>query len=196
MTSLWKVPDAATQALMTQFHRNLWEKKMGKVEALRDTQIWLIKEGWKHPESQSERWAGPAGRDVERGRPGLAVLLDRLRALRRLAMRHQPWQAVVVWGETDEPGMVPLDRDGLAAAGRAAPAGHAVNERSSAGGTAVGRTTPGAAQAGEASRRTAAGGQARRGGGRRREGFGDRAPGRGRNDSGGGRSAVPAGRVR
>jgi len=50
VTSLWKVPDAATQALMTRFHQNLWEKKMGKVEALRDAQIWLIKEGWKHPE--------------------------------------------------------------------------------------------------------------------------------------------------
>jgi CHAT domain-containing protein/tetratricopeptide (TPR) repeat protein len=50
VTSLWKVPDAATQALMSRFHRNLWEKKMPKLEALREAQLWLIQEGWKHPE--------------------------------------------------------------------------------------------------------------------------------------------------
>jgi CHAT domain-containing protein/tetratricopeptide (TPR) repeat protein len=50
VTSLWKIPDAATQALMTRFHRNLWDKKMAKVEALRQAQLWLIKDGWKHPE--------------------------------------------------------------------------------------------------------------------------------------------------
>jgi CHAT domain-containing protein len=50
VTSLWKVPDAATQALMIRFHRNLWEQKMGMVEALREAQLWLLAEGWKHPE--------------------------------------------------------------------------------------------------------------------------------------------------
>ena len=52
VTSLWKVPDAATQALMTRFHRNVWEKRMGKLEALREAQVWLLKEGRKHPELQ------------------------------------------------------------------------------------------------------------------------------------------------
>ena len=52
VTSLWKVPDAATQALMTRFHRNLWEKQMGKLEALREAQLWLIKDGRNHPELQ------------------------------------------------------------------------------------------------------------------------------------------------
>jgi CHAT domain-containing protein/tetratricopeptide (TPR) repeat protein len=54
VTSLWKVPDTATQALMTRFHRNLWEKKdgtpLGKLAALREAQLWLITEGRKHPE--------------------------------------------------------------------------------------------------------------------------------------------------
>jgi CHAT domain-containing protein/tetratricopeptide (TPR) repeat protein len=50
VTSLWKVPDAATQALMTRFHRNLWEKRMPKLEALREAQLWMIQEGRKHPE--------------------------------------------------------------------------------------------------------------------------------------------------
>jgi CHAT domain-containing protein/tetratricopeptide (TPR) repeat protein len=50
VTSLWKVPDAATQALMTRIHRNLWEKRLGKGEALREAQLWLLQEGGKHPE--------------------------------------------------------------------------------------------------------------------------------------------------
>jgi CHAT domain-containing protein len=50
VTSLWKVDDQATQALMARFHRNLWEKRMGKLEALREAQLWLVNEGWKHPE--------------------------------------------------------------------------------------------------------------------------------------------------
>jgi CHAT domain-containing protein/tetratricopeptide (TPR) repeat protein len=50
VTSLWKVPDAATQVLMTRFHGNLWEKHMGKLEALREAQLWMIKEGSKHAE--------------------------------------------------------------------------------------------------------------------------------------------------
>jgi CHAT domain-containing protein len=49
VTSLWRVPDAATQVLMTRFHRNLWERRMGKSEALREAQLWMIEEGWKHP---------------------------------------------------------------------------------------------------------------------------------------------------
>ena len=40
--SLWKVDDAATQALMTEFYRNLWEKKLGKFEALRQAQLTMI----------------------------------------------------------------------------------------------------------------------------------------------------------
>jgi len=50
VTSLWKVSDAATRALTTRFHRNLWEKRMGKLEALHEAQIWLIREGPAHPE--------------------------------------------------------------------------------------------------------------------------------------------------
>jgi CHAT domain-containing protein/Tfp pilus assembly protein PilF len=50
VTSLWKVPDSATQALMTRFHRNLWQRKMSKLEALREAQVWMIQEGRNHPE--------------------------------------------------------------------------------------------------------------------------------------------------
>jgi CHAT domain-containing protein len=52
VTSLWKVPDAATKELMIRFHHNLWEKRMAKVDALREAQIWLLNEGGKRPEFQ------------------------------------------------------------------------------------------------------------------------------------------------
>src|SRR5262249_14441925 len=48
VASLWKVPDRATQALMVRFHENLWQgrdgKKLGRAEALREAQLWFIKE--------------------------------------------------------------------------------------------------------------------------------------------------------
>lgn len=43
ITSLWQVPDSATKALMVEFYRNLFERKMSKLEALRQAQIWLLK---------------------------------------------------------------------------------------------------------------------------------------------------------
>jgi CHAT domain-containing protein len=50
VASLWKVPDRATQELMTRFYANLWgKKKMSKLEALRQAQLWLLKEGAKDP---------------------------------------------------------------------------------------------------------------------------------------------------
>ena len=42
MASLWKVDDDATAALMTEFYRNLWERKLGKLEALRQAQLKMI----------------------------------------------------------------------------------------------------------------------------------------------------------
>jgi CHAT domain-containing protein len=45
VTSLWKVDDTATQRLMSRFYENLWEKKLSKVEALREAQLWMLREG-------------------------------------------------------------------------------------------------------------------------------------------------------
>jgi CHAT domain-containing protein len=47
VASLWKVDDAATQALMMLFYRNLWEKKLDPAEALRQAQLTL----YRHPEA-------------------------------------------------------------------------------------------------------------------------------------------------
>lgn len=49
VASLWKVPDAATSELMQRFYANLWDKKMGKLAALREAQLWMLREGVKRP---------------------------------------------------------------------------------------------------------------------------------------------------
>ena len=43
VSSLWKVDDTATQVLMTEFYTNLWEKKLGKLESLRQAQLTMLK---------------------------------------------------------------------------------------------------------------------------------------------------------
>jgi CHAT domain-containing protein len=45
VTSLWKIPDQATMQLMQRFYENLWDKKLSKLDALREAQIWMLKEG-------------------------------------------------------------------------------------------------------------------------------------------------------
>src|SRR5207237_4322950 len=39
VASLWKVPDRPTAALMALFYRNLWEKNLAPLEALRQAQL-------------------------------------------------------------------------------------------------------------------------------------------------------------
>lgn len=47
VSSLWKVPDRATEKLMVRFYRNLWERKLPKLEALREAQLWMLRDGAK-----------------------------------------------------------------------------------------------------------------------------------------------------
>lgn len=43
VSSLWKVDDAATQELMRRFYTNLWIKKQSKIDALRNAQLWMLR---------------------------------------------------------------------------------------------------------------------------------------------------------
>jgi CHAT domain-containing protein/tetratricopeptide (TPR) repeat protein len=58
VASLWKVPDQPTAALMALFYRNLWDKDMSPVEALRQAQL----EIYRHPERIPELAAGFRGK--------------------------------------------------------------------------------------------------------------------------------------
>ncbi len=43
LASLWKVPDQATRMLMLRIYRNLWEKKMSRLDAVREAQLYMLK---------------------------------------------------------------------------------------------------------------------------------------------------------
>ncbi|MDX1944521.1 MAG: CHAT domain-containing tetratricopeptide repeat protein [Pirellulaceae bacterium] len=51
VASLWPVDDASTRQLMTDFYRNLWVHKLSRIEALRQAQLTLLKDGLR-PESR------------------------------------------------------------------------------------------------------------------------------------------------
>jgi len=45
VASSWQVDDKATRDLMTRFYENLWKRKLPRLEALREAQLWMLKEG-------------------------------------------------------------------------------------------------------------------------------------------------------
>jgi len=51
VVSLWKVPDAPTKALMTDFYTNLYEKKMDKAQALRQAMLTAIEGNYPDPQA-------------------------------------------------------------------------------------------------------------------------------------------------
>ena len=64
LASLWKVDDTATLELMTQFYRNLWVKKMSKVDALRHAQLWML-ENYQQRTSRSVTGRSRSWRDSQ-----------------------------------------------------------------------------------------------------------------------------------
>jgi CHAT domain-containing protein len=71
VASLWKLDDAATADLMDEFYRNLWVRKLGKLEALREAQLTMLRSPDKLT-SHGFKWRGidPSAPRVERPTPG------------------------------------------------------------------------------------------------------------------------------
>ncbi len=86
VSSLWKVSDKATEQLMIQFYSNLWEKKMSKVEALRQAQLWIL--------HNPDRLSAMGVSNVTRGKPRRA---DPSKAKNRQTSSVKPTTAPRLW---------------------------------------------------------------------------------------------------
>lgn len=51
VSSLWQVKEEQTRHLMARFYRNVWEKKLTRLEALREAQLWMLREGRRKTDS-------------------------------------------------------------------------------------------------------------------------------------------------
>ena len=89
VTSLWKVDEAATRALMQKFYTNLWDKKLPKVEALRRAQLHLLNNARL-----------PDGQRLTRGAPRKVLAVDP-NLPKRDSQRTDPifWAAWVLSGD-------------------------------------------------------------------------------------------------
>ena len=109
VASLWNVNDAATSVLMEEFYKNLWrkEKPLGKLEALRQAQLFVL----NNPKRVEERRQELRGELVKRGQQadslrgpkGDAVTLVNV-AKTEPGQRRSPvssWAAFVLSGETE-----------------------------------------------------------------------------------------------
>ncbi len=87
IASLWKVDDAATQALMVEFYQNLWQKKLGKLHALRsatEDDPPLRRQVGRSPRPGKQ--ANQTHRRRPKAKQTTALLLVRLPTQRRLAL--------------------------------------------------------------------------------------------------------------
>jgi len=84
VAGLWQVPDRATQVLMAHFYENLWQHNMEKLEALRQAQLWMLREASRQP-------------DVLRGLEPLPDVQSTLR--KDAALPPYYWAAFVLSGD-------------------------------------------------------------------------------------------------
>jgi CHAT domain-containing protein len=66
VASLWKVPDAATAALMGEFYRNLWDAGLPPIEALRRAQLAVYRADPKQFADLARRGPGLGDEDFDK----------------------------------------------------------------------------------------------------------------------------------
>ncbi|MCE9563796.1 MAG: CHAT domain-containing protein [Planctomycetes bacterium] len=66
VASLWKVPDAATAALMGEFYRNLWEENLSPVVALQKAQLAIYRADSKQFADMARRGPGLGDADLDK----------------------------------------------------------------------------------------------------------------------------------
>jgi CHAT domain-containing protein len=93
ISSLWNVDDKATQVLMVEFYKNLWERKLGKPEALRQAQLKMLRQ--YDPHARTLRGPGQA-KSVDPA--SLAVPLTQKQAAREPVSPYF-WSAFVLSGD-------------------------------------------------------------------------------------------------
>jgi CHAT domain-containing protein/Tfp pilus assembly protein PilF len=94
VASLWKIDDAATQALMVEFYRNLWERKLPKLEALRRAQLAML----LHYDAKAGRLRAP-GAPVPVDPAELAAAREKLRTTGRPPLPPLYWAGFVLSGD-------------------------------------------------------------------------------------------------
>src|SRR5262249_37939457 len=95
VVSLWKVQDAATSVLMEEFYANLWQRKLPRLEALRQAQLTVLRNPTRVQQRQKELAKlgvrGPEDEPEPLPKGGLAA-----------APRSHPalWAAFILSGDT------------------------------------------------------------------------------------------------
>jgi CHAT domain-containing protein len=103
VTSLWKVDDAVTSVLMQQFYENLFTRSLGKLDALRAAQVFVL----NHPENIRNYSHQLASRGIKTGRtkqlrehipPEKAVETSGA-SIRSARVSPAAWAAFVLYGD-------------------------------------------------------------------------------------------------
>jgi CHAT domain-containing protein/Flp pilus assembly protein TadD len=93
IASLWKVDDDATQALMVEFFKNLWGKKLGKLESLRQAQLTMLRQY----DPKIRRFRGPGA--VRPVGPARAEKARRMERKPRESLPPLYWAGFVLSGD-------------------------------------------------------------------------------------------------